>query len=658
MYKNLTPKFIIFFIFLLVFYAVYVLSSNHLDVKVNDCFTKNILKIKKNSASNEVVLVVIDNQSLDKISWPWKKDLFSDIFDYLENISSAKSVVFHNVVMIPDTYYPENDSIFYKRISGQEKLINSYFFLNSNMAGDVLPSEYYKIFESKTNIRISDQRKKPLPSLYKGIMKIPKEMLENSKNLAFSIIPEDNDEFVRSYMPVIQFRDKLYPSIALSAYSMYTGINSFVLYDNYLCSDDNCKILKIPVIQKTSKDYIGNNVNGVFAYYNWYSPISGYYTHKTYSAIDILVSYYDFKNGKKPKINPEEFENKIVVVGLNADKNVWEQLSETPIMDKQADIDVHATMINNMLSNTFKTVEKNNFTPVITILFCFFIIRGFRNFKNNIIFTTILSILYLFYYFYEYFCNIYVPPVTPVLSMYTAAVLKKIYSVVTTDKSSEMIKYAMGKYISKDVMKKVIENIDKLKLGGIRAVVTILFVDIRNFTQISEKLSPQEVSSILNEYFSIIEPIIGKYRGIVNKYIGDGVLAVFGEPIKNDYHALDAIKCGLEIIDSVSVLKKKLVLEGKPEIAVGIGINTGEVFAGNIGTEERLEYTVIGDNVNLASRIESYNKILKTQFLISEYTYEYVKDSVEVIKLSQMKIKGKSNPIDIYEILKVKDNDK
>ena len=241
--------------------------------------------------------------------------------------------------------------------------------------------------------------------------------------------------------------------------------------------------------------------------------------------------------------------------------------------------------------------------------------------------------------------------------MYTVASLKNIYTIITTDKTSEMIKHAMGKYVSKDVMKKVISDIDKLKLGGVRAVVTILFVDIRNFTQISEALSPQEVSSILNEYFSTIEPVIGKYHGIVNKYMGDGLLAIFGEPIKNSEHALNTIKCGIEIVDRVKILREKLLLEGKPLINVGIGINTGEVFVGNIGSEERLEYTVIGDNVNLAYRIEAYNQLLKTQFLISEYTYEFVKNNVEVVKLSQVNIKGKSKPIDIYEVLRIKNND-
>ena len=189
-----------------------------------------------------------------------------------------------------------------------------------------------------------------------------------------------------------------------------------------------------------------------------------------------------------------------------------------------------------------------------------------------------------------------------------------------------------------------------------RTEVTILFVDIRNFTQISESLNPSDVTSILNEYFSTIEPIIAKYNGVINKYMGDGVLAVFGEPIKTENHSLNAIYCGIEILEKVKILREKLLSENKPKIEIGIGVNTGEVFVGNIGTEERLEYTIIGDNVNLAYRIESYNQILKTQFLISEFTYEYVKDVVDVVKLTHVEIKGKSKPIDIYEVLKIKKN--
>lgn len=657
MSKLFTPKVIIFFLFTLLTVLVYSFSTSFCDRKVDDFFNKILISVQNKKVDDNVVLVVIDDKSVNQISWPWQRDLFSDIFDFLEKDAGAKSVIFQNLVVYPDTYYPESDEIFYKRLQSQDRLINSYLFLNSNMAGDVLPPEFIPLFESKSNVYIADERSQNYKASYKGIIKLSRDFLTNVRFLASAIIPEDSDDVVRNYMPVVQFQDNFYPSLALSAYSMYTGMDSFILKDEYLCSSDDCKTLKMPIVYQEGNDYIGNSFYGLLTNINWYKPQDDYYSHKTYSAIDVLVSYYAIRDGKTPKINPLEFKDKIVIVGLNADKNVWEQLSETPILEKQADIDVHATMISNMIENKFRTVSNDNSSLLITCLFSFFIIRGFRNFKNNLFFALAFSIIYFVFYLYQYFMNIYVSPITPIVTFFTVAVLKNFFAVATTDKTSEMIKQAMSKYISKDVMKKVISDFDRLKPGGSRSVVTILFVDIRNFTQISEELSPQEVSSILNEYFSTISPVIAKYNGIVNKYMGDGLLAIFGEPIKSDEHPLNAIKCGIEISDKVKVLREKLISEGKPKISIGIGINTGDVFAGNIGTDDRLEYTVIGDNVNLAYRIEAYNQLLKTQFLISEYTYQFVKDKIDVVKLSQVTIKGKSKPIDIYEVLRIKNDD-
>ena len=211
----------------------------------------------------------------------------------------------------------------------------------------------------------------------------------------------------------------------------------------------------------------------------------------------------------------------------------------------------------------------------------------------------------------------------------------------------------MGKYMSEDVMKRVVMNIDNLGLGGKKAVVTVLFADIRGFTSMSETMSAQQVSEILNEYFTEMEPIITRYNGIINKFIGDAVMAIFGEPIQDKNHASNAVKCGYEMLLKVKELQKKWADEGKPKIEIGIGINTGEVFVGNIGSENRMEYTVIGDTVNLASRLESYNKIYKTKMLISSSTYEATKSILDVIKISDVEIRGKSHKMDIYEVLKV-----
>lgn len=224
---------------------------------------------------------------------------------------------------------------------------------------------------------------------------------------------------------------------------------------------------------------------------------------------------------------------------------------------------------------------------------------------------------------------------------------------VLENRSKEKVKSAMGKFMSEDVMKRVVQNIDNLGLGGKKSTVTVLFSDIRGFTSMSEQMSAQQVSEILNEYFTEMEPIITKYNGIINKFIGDAVMAIFGEPIQDKNHAQNAVKCAYAMLQRVKELQKKWTKEGKPKIEIGIGINTGEVFVGNIGSVNRMEYTVIGDTVNLASRLESYNKIYKTKLLISPSTYEEVKGFTDVIKISDVQIRGKANKMDIYEVLKV-----
>ncbi len=656
MKKLFNSKFIIFIIFFVLTILIYCFSLKYIDTKVNDKFVKALSYIRNSKNTNDVVMVVIDNKSVNKIPWPWTKNLYSDIFDFLQNEAGAKVIVFDNLILFSDTYNIEADREFYERLKNQTKLINSYVLLNSALAGEILPNAYLNLFDLKSNVKIVDSRSNKKTTAYKAVIKLPKDYLLNVNNLAAAVLPEDDDKIVRAAIPVVQMNDKFYPSLALSAYAMATNQDTFVLYDNALCSADDCKTLKIPLNYRKTTDYIGNSIYAYQTFYDWYKPVKKYYSHKVYSAYDILSSYENIKNGEKPIIPLEEFKDKIVVVGLNADSSVWEQWSETPVADKTADIDVLAVTIDNMLHNSFRALINKDFTPLITLIFCLFAVRGFRRFGTNLIFASVLSFIYLSYYVYEYSAGIYIPAATPVITIYAAAVFKHIYGLVTVDKTTEMIKNAMGKYLSKDVMKKVIADADKLKLGGIRTVVTLLFVDIRNFTLISENIPPQEVSAILNEYFSTIEPVIENYNGIVNKYMGDGVLAIFGEPVNDENHPLNAVKCGLEIVEKVKLLRAKFEQEGKPVISVGIGINTGEVFAGNIGTEERLEYTVIGDNVNLAYRIESYNQILKTQFLISEYTYNYVKDSIDVIKLTNISIKGKSKPIDIYEVLRIKNN--
>ena len=227
------------------------------------------------------------------------------------------------------------------------------------------------------------------------------------------------------------------------------------------------------------------------------------------------------------------------------------------------------------------------------------------------------------------------------------------YKIFIAGNRKEKILSAMGKYLSYDVAQNVVKNIDNIELGGKRADITILFADIRNFTKIAEDMDAKSVTMILNEYFSALVPIIEKHNGTLNKFMGDAILAIFGEPKKSENHALDAIYCADGLLKKVKSLQEKWLEEGKPKIEIGIGISSGEAFIGNVGSKERLEYTVIGDTVNTASRIENFNKVYKTNFLISEETYQRTKKYVDVITLSNVTIRGKASKVNLYEVARV-----
>lgn len=250
--------------------------------------------------------------------------------------------------------------------------------------------------------------------------------------------------------------------------------------------------------------------------------------------------------------------------------------------------------------------------------------------------------------------NIFISLASPVLALATANLFASTYDIKFKKNVDKKIENVLSKYISQDIKNKILKNetID-VGLGGKRAEISVMFADIRGFTSLSETRKAEEVSALLNEYFTELEPIIAKYNGVINKFIGDAVLVVFGDPTPDKFHAKNAVKCAEEMRQKVRQIREKWICEGKPKIDIGIGINTGEAFIGNVGSSNRFEYTVIGDTVNIASRIEDYNKIYKTQILISENTYNKISQIVDVIKIREVAIKGKRKKINIYEVLRI-----
>jgi adenylate cyclase len=221
---------------------------------------------------------------------------------------------------------------------------------------------------------------------------------------------------------------------------------------------------------------------------------------------------------------------------------------------------------------------------------------------------------------------------------------------VNTDleKKNSFIKNVLGRYMTDEVAEEILARPESLDLGGTKRKVTVVMSDLRGFTPMSELLSSEKVVEVLNKYLGVMVRVIHKYDGNIDSFIGDGILTVFGAPLGREDDAERAVACAVEMQLAMNEVNGTLKAEGLPPLAMGIGINTGEVIAGNIGSSERMKYSVIGSPVNLAARIESFT--LGGQILISKATLNEVKDSVRVDGRLRVKIKGIEGPVAIYDI--------
>jgi adenylate cyclase len=230
------------------------------------------------------------------------------------------------------------------------------------------------------------------------------------------------------------------------------------------------------------------------------------------------------------------------------------------------------------------------------------------------------------------------------------------FGYITTAKEKAFIKNSFQYYLTPQVIDELIKHPEKLSLGGESKRMTILFSDIRGFTTISEKLSPEELTQLLNEYLTAMTDIIMEHHGVVDKYIGDAIMAFWGAPLENENQESDACKSSIAMMKKLQELNKRW----KTPLAIGIGMNTGNVVVGNMGSRKRFNYTVMGDEVNLASRLESLTKYYRTSILVSEQTRAAFSASKEIWfrELDQIVVKGKQDPTKIFEVLLKKPNQK
>ncbi len=633
-----------FFIYSVIFHiilsAVLILVSWYaFEPKVYNFMAQNFSAYK--TGSEEIAVIVIDDKSIERHRWPWKRDLYAKIFEYLNTYSSPKIIGYDAILSSSED--KASDKVLFDTLHGIDNVVVGFSPLEQKDAD----FEYIKKFNEKFGIDVTDNRKNNNFGIYHSISKFPTEYFNAVKYAGSVNINQDYDGYLRRYDSVVTVNKNYYPSLALRMYMLMNNTNKVTLNRNNLLVEDTGLI--IPT------DTSAAGVQNFIRYYKKHSGSE--YTHKKYSAIDIIDSLDNIKKGERPIIDPSELNDKIVFVGANARGAglALEDALPTPILQRHPGVDIQATNLDNLINNEFikqTTLKQDLFIIVLLSISAFIIISRLSIFKSILLLIGI-GLAYFIFTIICYRNGVAPNVITPLAIQLVTMIFGYSYKFIQEGRNKEKIKNAMGKYLSQDIMQNVVQNIDDIKLGGKKANVTVLFADIRGFTSMSEKMTAEEVSVILNEYFSEIEPIITKYNGVINKFIGDAVMAIFGEPIQDINHPQNAVKCACEMLKKVDQLQDKWLFEGKPKIEIGIGINTGEAFVGNIGSEKRLEYTVIGDMVNLASRIESYNKVYKTNMLISSSTYSHVSDIVDVIKIADVTIRGKAKKMDIYEVLRL-----
>ncbi len=650
------------FLFYLLLIILFIFIANRFIKPFADSFLMSKVISKSAYANGDIIEVVFDDNTNQKYNWrnDPQKIIITDLLDYFYTYAKPK------VIGLDITYISIRDDghngapNFIKQVSKMDKLVSSFVPEEDN---DHLDEYFINDFKNNHSLSISKDVQSKAKTPLNGILSYSENLRKNTKHFGSVKIQKDKtSDFVFDTINIVKIKDSYYPSLSFRMYLMANETNDIVIDNDYISVPKTG--LKIPYTYK----------DGLFStpirYYNflWYENRKLDYSHNSVSAFRLLDTYQALKKGLTPKtapelydparedalIDPALFDNKIIFIGENISGPSADVL-RSPMDTRHPGVDIQATVYDNLDSQLLINSAPAPVNVLLFIMLCIpaFIIILRAKFIKGIIALIIMDILYLLTVSILALNGYVTAYSSPLVCQFVTAVFAYTFKFLNESRNKEQIKNAMGKYLSQDIMQNVVKDIENLGLGGKRAVVTVLFSDIRGFTSMSEKMPADEVSTILNEYFSQMEPIIRKYNGVINKFIGDAIMVIFGEPIQDINHPKNAVKCAYEMLKKVNYLREKWLEQGRPRFEIGVGINTGEVFIGNIGTENRMEYTVIGDSVNLASRIEGYNKVYKTNLLVSSTTYNYISDCADVIKIKEVQIRGKSKKMDIYEVLRI-----
>ena len=564
------------------------------------------------SASTEIVVVAIDEKSLKPNELGPFKQWPRENYARAVNILNAHNAAVIGIdVTFPDASIvgPEDDQAFADTLTNYDNVIlASRYFFDNGERGYEWPND---------------------------------RILTGDSGLGWINIQLDTDGFVRS-LPLFSQSEKGVIdafSLALARIYLRAEPSDYRVVDGHF---DYSEDIRIPAWTKKDKTS-GDEVH--FMYINYFAQPNAF-THISFS--DLLNENLVDKKG-----NPIDFRDKIVIIGPTAIDLQDDYLSPVSEGVRMPGVEIHANNIQTIVTQEFLRDQSKlslwltilGFLVINIVVFSFLKVR----YAIPLLLAELIGILVCGIVAYEY--RILVNVVYPILMILFSFIGTFLLRFILEQGQRQFIEGAFGHFVNKEVIKQIKSDPNMLKLGGEKRAVTVFFSDIAGFTTVSEQLKPEDLVKLLNEYLGEMTEIILANHGTLDKYEGDAIMAFWNAPIPVTGHELHACNTALENQKRLAELRDKWAKLNLPELKVRIGLNSGEAVVGNMGSENRFGYTAMGDNVNLASRLESINKQYGTYLMISESTYLAVKDEMVCRELDQIRVKGKHEPVRVYELI-------
>ncbi len=592
------------------------------------------------SASKDVVIVDIDEKSLKELGqWPWSRNKFAKVLDNLA-ANGAGAIGLDIVFAEPDNSspakvlreigYDASNAPDYDRVAANA-VANSPTILGYIFA---LENDGMKPTGAPNVAAIVAEKNKPevefLASAHRAVMNTRIIQEAGYSSGFFNTIP-DSDGIVRSIPMVLKYENRPFPSLSLEMIRAASGYKKIdVYYDENGVQGVVMGEMEIPT------DRFGRLL------INYRGPAK---TFKYISAYDVYAG----------KVDKKDIEGKFILVGTSAAGLL--DLRATPFDSVYPGVEAHANAIDNIIKGDFlyrpSWAEGANLALILAGVAITVTLTAYASAAlGSALFVAILFSFVGFEYYMLFHEGIVLNILFPFAAMLLSFMSLSLMNYFLESRQKDFIKAKFAKKVSPAVVEDLLKHSNMNSFEIKEKFVTIFFSDIRGFTTLSEAMrSPKALIGLLNEYMTPMVDIIVESKGTVDKFIGDAIMAYWNAPNEVENHEDAAVGSAVRQMRSLGELNKRLLEEGKPKIEIGIGINTGDVTVGEMGSYGRADYTIIGDPVNLASRLEGLCKPYHAHIVISEFTKSGLKNDYTIRELDLVRVKGKNEPVSIYEVL-------